>query len=705
MAKARTKPSPQPVPQAAPRALPTRHLLTALALCLLTLLAFSNSFSTGFSLDNKALIVQDPRIQENTSHNIDLILQHSYWWPRGNSGLYRPVTTLSYLFNYAILGDGDHPAGYHWVNILLHLINVILVYVLALKLFGDYWPAATLAGLWAVHPVLTESVTNIVGRPDLLAGMTLLSGALIYLKSADSNGAARIAWLVGLLVVTFTGVFSKESAVMIVGVILLYEITWWKDRRQALILGAVACLIPLEALLYQRSFVFASEPPADFPFTDNPLVSAGFFQAKLTAIKVIARYLRLIVWPGSLSADYSYNQIPLAQGSISDWLALLIAASVVVGVLFLYRRNRTAFFWACFAFVTFLPTSNLLFPIGTVMAERFLYVPSIGLLACIVLGIFALARRFQISWLSPALIAVLACGFTARTWARNSDWQSDLTLGKAAAEASPHSFKSHQIYAIALYTSDSNHANVDAVIAETEKAIAVVDTLPDSQNIAEIYRLAGECYRIKADAQQNVQAADTYRRSLALLQRAATVQEAARNRELARLKSEGKSASLLGVSPNDDVYRLLSAVYLRLGDGDKAFEAAIEGRKYTPMNPAIYSQLSQVLVAGGQPEDAATALMEGMLLTSDMGLRQELLSFYRTATGENACAITSGPNGPAINPKCPLVHRNLCEASVDAIRVRLQTGRRDIAAQLKKSFLNDYGCPAEPLNQAMPDSQ
>jgi tetratricopeptide (TPR) repeat protein len=695
LAKARLKPSPQPVPQAIPRALPTRHLLTAFGLCLLTLLAFSNSFSAGFPLDNKALIVQDARIQENTSHNIDLILQHSYWWPRGNSGLYRPVTTLSYLFNYAILGDSDHPAGYHWVNILLHLVNVMLVYLLALKLFGDYWPAATLAGLWAVHPVLTESVTNIVGRPDLLAGMTLLSGALIYIKSADSNGAARIMWLVGLLVVTFAGVFSKESAVMIVGVILLYEISWWKNRRQALILGAVACLIPIEALLYQRSFVFATEPPADFPFTDNPLVSAGFFQAKLTAIKVIARYLGLIVWPGKLSADYSYNQIPLAQGSITDWIALLIVAALVVGVLLLYRRNRTAFFWACFAFVTFLPTSNLLFPIGTVMAERFLYVPSIGLLACIVLGIYALARRVQLSWLAPAIIAVLACGFTVRTWTRNADWQSDLTLGKAAAEASPHSFKSHQIYAIALYSSDPNHSNVDAVIDETEKAIAVVDTLPDSQNLADIYRLAGECYRIKAD----------YRRSLTLLQRAATIQEAARNRELARLKSEGKSASLLGVSPNDDVYRLLSAVYLQLGDGDKAFEAAIEARKYTPMNPAVYSQLSQVLAAGGQPEDAATALMEGMLLTSDMGLRQELMDFYRTATGENACAITSGPNGPAINPKCPLVHRNLCEASVDAIRVRLQTGHRDIAAQLKNSFLNDYSCPAEPINQAMPENQ
>jgi hypothetical protein len=80
------------------------------------------------------------------------------------------------------------------------------------------------------------------------------------------------------------------------------------------------------------------------------------------------------------------------------------------------------------------------------------------------------------------------------------------------------------------------------------------------------------------------------------------------------------------------------------------------------------------------------------------------MELYRAGSGESGCAITTGPNGPAINPKCALVHRNLCEASLDAIRIRLQTGRRDIAADLKKSFLNDYGCPAGPLNQVLPDT-
>src|SRR5208282_4707302 len=92
----------------------SRHLysLAAVALGLLTLLAFSNSFSTGFALDNQMLILGDTRIQSASASNIALIFRHTYWWPNGESGLYRPLTTLSYLLNYAILGNGNRPAGY-----------------------------------------------------------------------------------------------------------------------------------------------------------------------------------------------------------------------------------------------------------------------------------------------------------------------------------------------------------------------------------------------------------------------------------------------------------------------------------------------------------------------------------------------------------------------------------------------------------------
>ena len=122
----------------------TRYSLAALALCLLTLLAYSNSFTGELVLDNKVLLL-DPRLREDTPQNIALIFQHTYWWPTGEAGLYRPFTTLSYLFNYAILGEGEQLAGYHAINLLLHLCNVLLAYALALRLIRRFWPAVFMA--------------------------------------------------------------------------------------------------------------------------------------------------------------------------------------------------------------------------------------------------------------------------------------------------------------------------------------------------------------------------------------------------------------------------------------------------------------------------------------------------------------------------------------------------------------------------------
>ncbi|HKE26300.1 MAG TPA: hypothetical protein VKB88_28290 [Bryobacteraceae bacterium] len=682
-----------------------RDVWAMAALCAVTLAAFANSFSAGFALDNKGLILEDPRVHAATAENVGLIFQHSYWWPRGASGLYRPLTTLSYLFNYAVLGDGSDAAGYHWMNLLLHLASVVLVYALARKLLRDFAAAIWLAGLWAVHPVLTESVTNIVGRADLLAGAAVLGGFLLYLKSAEAAGVRRVAWLAGLMAVTALGVFSKESAVLILAVILLYELCWWRDRRVALILGCVAVLVPIQAMLYQRSLSLAADGPPDFPFTDNPLVEAGFWQAKLTAVKVMAHYLGLTVWPLDLSADYSYNQIPLSTGSAADWASCAVVAAAAAGVLVLLSRNRLVFFLAVFAFLTFLPTSNLLFPFGTIMAERFLYLPLVGLLACLVLGVFAAGRRLRAPWLAPALLGVLLCGFAVRTWARNSDWRDDLTLDRASVASAPGSFKTHRMLAEALYAAYPDHANLQEVIDEVEKSLAILQPVPEAWSNAEIYRFAGDCYLTRGDRQKGAEAQESYRKALAVLQRGATVLEASSARQLAKLKTEGRTDLSLGANANDDLYRLLADAYFRLGNGDKAFDAAIESRKREPMNPRVYSQLGHILFAVNQPADAAAALMEGMLVTSDMGLRRELMDLYRTGLDREGCAVVQGPNGPAMNPQCPVVHQTLCDAALDAIRIRLETGRKDIAAGLKRSFLEDYGCPAGPLNQVLPDAR
>ena len=593
-----------------------RHILAALALCVLTLLAYSNSFTGGLVLDNKVLLL-DPRIREATPQNIALIFQHTYWWPTGEAGLYRPFTTLSYLFNYAILGEGDQLSGYHAINLILHLGNVLLAYALALRLVRRFWPAVFIAAVWAVHPASTESVTNIVGRADSLAAMAVLSGFLMYLKSREASGFARGVWLAGLMAVTTIGVFSKESAVAILPVIVLYELVWWKQlpQREGLWLGCATTLVPIAVMLWKRSTVLAASPPAEFPFTDNPIAGADWWTGRLTAIKVIARYLWMTIWPANLSCDYSFGQIQLARGSASDWLACMVVFAVAVAVILLYRWNRTSFFLACFAFLNFAPASNLFFPIGTVMADRLLYLPSLGLLACLVLAVYAIAEKPKLAMLAPVILGLTVSGFTVRTWMRNRDWQSELALATHDIRVSPRSYKLHQLLAASLFESDPAHSNIDQVIAEQEKSLAILDALPPALSRAESYRQAGYYRLLKGDGEQErdaSQSAAAYRSALQALQRCIAIDRVSRGSYLARA-----NGGQPGLSQGDaQAYLLLSLAYMRVGSPEKAYEAISQARTLDPLNPQMYRQLSAVLAKQGRNDEAEVAFMQETALTS-----------------------------------------------------------------------------------------
>ena len=688
----------QPAPGSGRLAPRLRQWLVVPALCAVTLLAYSNSFSAGFAFDNNGLLLQDSRLREATAQNLGLIFHRTYWWPYGESGLYRPITTLTYLFNYSILGNGDQPAGYHWINFLLHTGNVLLVYALALRLMRKLWPAVFVAALWAGHPVLTESVTNIVGRADLLAGMSLLSGFWMYLKSAETQGPRRWAWLAGLTAVTTVGVFSKESAVTILGVIALYELTWWKERKQgrALLLGCLAILPALVAMWCARSAVFAKLRPPVFPFCDNPLVGAGFWTAKLTAIKIMAGYLGLLVWPVRLSCDYSYAQIPLATGGLQDWLAWTVVAAVAAAALLMFRFNRTVFFVAGLAFATFLPTSNLLFPIGTIMAERFLYLPSMALAVCVVLALYAIGRRAGLAWLAPVALCLIGAAFTARTWARNSDWRDDLSLMTAAGEASPNSYKSHMALATALYNSDATHANIDRVIAEAEKSLAILESVPDWRNNFEAYSRASGFYITKGDSLAAPEGLPAYQKALELLLRSKTIMAANYERLVATERARGHEAPQRDQAKFAELERSISDAQLRLNDPSKALDAAANALEMDPLNAQRYRQLATSLLASGRADEAAVALVEGAFVTSDPTLRQDLLSLYQQGLDTKGCATVPGPNGPAINPSCEIVRRHTCAAAAATIPVYLRVGRRDLAELLKDSVSRDFGCSTLP---------
>src|SRR5262249_35901678 len=153
--------------------------------------------------------------------------------------------------------------------------------------------------------------------------------------------------------------------------------------------------------------------------------------------KLIGPYLAVTVWPAKLSTDYSFAQIPLVTGTLQDWAVVAAVLAFMTLTVSLYWWNRTAFFLLGFAATTFIPASNLLFPIGTILADRFLYLSTIGLLGCLVMLIYSLAERSNVKRIAPALLTMIAIGFGIRTWIRNQDWQDQRAIVEASLKASP----------------------------------------------------------------------------------------------------------------------------------------------------------------------------------------------------------------------------------------------------------------------------
>ena len=733
-----------------------------LTLGVIVLLTFANTMrNTEFALDNKFIILEDPRLHVAKRDNVRLIFTQDYWWPKAISGLYRPLTTLSYLLNYSILGNRDNSTGYHWINFLLHWANAVLVYFTALVLLENCWPAVFIAGIFATHPIVTESVSNIVGRADLFATLATLGAFLCYVKSTTRRGVCKLPWLVALMLITTVGEFCKESAVLaIVGVIFLYDLTyrWPAARAKKLdsfvweyLSGYLAWLPPLIVFLFVRSIVFAKLRPPELPFVDNPLIGLGFWEARLTAIKVIGKYLWLLVFPQTLSCDYSYDQIPLVRlpfRSIDDWLAV-VSLAVVIAIVWVairsYRRNRAVFFFVLLFFGTFLPTSNL-FPnptfgqslfdkerwcIGSVMAERFMYMPSIGYAGCLVIAVYAVCRRFippvrisvrtERTWqqvVPPTVLSVAVLAYGARAFVRNYDWYDDVRLWTQAAQACPNSFKSHKSLAYALYEKDPEGKNIDRIIEEGEKALAVIEKYPlrDLQKPSIVPLHLGAYYRIKGDvlAQRapdgsilvTEAALPWYQKSVDVLMRAIPMDRAFnednRRKELAR----GRKAEDIVDVGNAEIYSNIGLTQLRLNNYQAALNAYADMRRLAATNPDAYIGIASVYIAAGEAEPAAVALVQTLLLDSNRttALRY-LMDLYRQLDREGcAVAFEPGQSLPKLNRDCAIVQSHLCNACYNLIQVFLETRQWTAARQIKQSALKVYNCPQQPFDQLLPDN-
>ena len=426
-----------------------RTIIVFWLLALLVGLAYGNSLWNGFVYDDRAVIVENKLLIR--LGNLPGLFTSDYWaggrdpyGAIGDRSLYRPLVLVSYALNYAV--GGLNPIGYHLVNLLLHLLVTWLVYLLAFRLRLSMGAAVAAAAIFAVHPLHTEAVTGIVGRAELLMALGVL-GSLWW-------AATGRRWL-SLAAFAF-GLFSKEQAVMLPVLLALYDLCRRRPVKP-LYYGGYALVLAAYLLLRSQAVEGPLVPPPSF--VENPAGYAEWYPRLLTVVKVAGVYLWLCVWPASLAADYSYNAIPLARSPFEP--GVLLAALAWGGLLgvtgwsFVRGERRTAF-CVGLTVIAFVPVSNLLIPIGTIMGERLFYLPSAGL--CLLAGLaYERATGQQAAGSShpsaslvtrhwSLLLVILIClAMTARTALRNRDWVSNEALFRSAVHVRPDNAKAHAI--------------------------------------------------------------------------------------------------------------------------------------------------------------------------------------------------------------------------------------------------------------------
>lgn len=373
------------------------------------------------------------------------------YWPRELGGqLYRPLTIASYALDWSV----GHVGWFHMANLLWHAAASVMVAMLVQRWSGDR--AALVSGLlFAVHPVHVEAVANIVGRAELMAALFTLLAVYAAL------GRDSVVWSAAALV---AGLLSKENAAVVPGLIV-----WgWMlgltrpSRRRALIYAATWIAI---AGVYAVTRHTILNPLARIENVAPVFVWASPVAIRLTAVAAFADIARLLVFPLTLRVDYSPAERTLVTSPLDPRFAVGLLCVLAWGALLVlaWRRGRKmeAFGLGWIA-VALMPVANLVFPVGILVAERTLYLPSAGL---------ALAVGAWLKDLAPARLRVVVVALVVaggvRTALRVPVWRDATAVILSELEDSPRSYDG-PARMVGVYLSRREYAKaIDAYRAST----------------------------------------------------------------------------------------------------------------------------------------------------------------------------------------------------------------------------------------------
>ncbi len=495
-----------------------RHVVILCLVLVAATLAFYNPIIQNqfIDFDDSSYIVKNPWIQ--TGLNWDAVKWSFTTFREGN---WHPLTWLSHVLDYRIFRL--NPAGHHYANLLLHVANAALLFLLLRRATGSTWRSLVVGALFALHPVNVESVAWAAERKNVLSMLFFLLALLVYDRYAR---AAKRRLYLAVAILFALGLMAKPQIVTLPFILLLWD-CWPLQRMGAGIVGAGMTTGDLRGAPAPRSFAFLVWEKAPlFLLAAADSVVTLIAQRSGNAVRTLAevsvsarlenvvvsyaRYIGEALWPSRLAVMYSRPEGTLPGWQVAGAAVLLL---VISSLIFRWRDRR----YLPVGWLWFLGTLVPMIGIVTVgeqsMADRYAYLPLIGLLIAIVWGLDAVASEYQIPHGYRAGAAVLVlCVLGCLTHRQLGYWHDEETLWRHTLRVTESNYMAHNYLAIALAKQERSE---EAVI-QFEAATALHKYPPSQLLTLALYELRvghpkeaiGECNAVlRTSSDPTIQAA------------------------------------------------------------------------------------------------------------------------------------------------------------------------------------------------------
>jgi tetratricopeptide (TPR) repeat protein len=425
----------------------TKHLLPIALLVCVSAIVYFNSLSNGFVYDDLGTIVENIHIKSFANY-LSSFYNPSYFKISGGEASYRPVATLSYYLLYAIFDV--NPIGYHLTSVVLHIFNVILVYLMAHVILDHKRPAVIAGLLFACHPVNTEAVNGVSYNEDLIVAFFFFLALLSYMKLKTSPAKQNLLFFMLSLIFFLLGLLSKEMAITLPAIVVLYDLSVRESDLKGRLTKRVLKVVK-ERKLYYIGYLgvslfylwlrfFAIYNPEEI----ETQIWGRLIDRVIYLPVIFLKYIKLSLFPLNLNADYVFFY-PTRFFDVLPVFSLIIVLGLLILSFYIFKSAKTTSFGIWWFFVTLFPVYNLI-QIYNPFAERYLYIPLFGF--CLVISIFLehILNRFSFTRSPVIKIALILCivaFYSMISINRNKDWKDSYSLWTKTLEVEPNSFRAH----------------------------------------------------------------------------------------------------------------------------------------------------------------------------------------------------------------------------------------------------------------------